>query len=502
MLILSSYQTPSQERGKDKPSSEVLARGKSLYEKKCSICHGASGKGDGDADYLLFPKPRDFARGLFKIRSTPTDELPTDDDLFDTITKGMAGTAMPSWASLPEGDRRALVQYVKTFSKRFEEEGPGEPITIGAEAPVTPERLAKGKEIYEEMKCRECHGKEGRGDGPSAKTLMDNWGYPIDPYDFTRGNRFKGGSSPKEIYKTFTTGLDGTPMPSYADWLTEDDRWSLTYYVKSLARDGEVLEEKEGVTKEIVSKYVRQEIPPHDPNARVWDDVAAFEVPMRMLWLRGSAIDKIKVKSVHNDKNIAFLIEYEDRIVDNDFLKPQDFRDAVATQFSLNGEEPFFGMGDKDGIVNIWHWKADWQRDLEARKDVKGLYVNMHSDDYQEERLKEEPTFLTGWGSGNPFSLLDRKEPVEDLNAAGLGTLTSQPLESQNVRGKGLWQENKWKVLFVRSKVSKDEADAKFPESGNPLPIAFAVWDGSQGDRDGQKLVSPWYKLRLEKGRD
>ena len=77
----------------------------------------------------------------------------------------------------------------------------------------------------------------GKGDGPSAPGLEDDSGLPIVPRDFTDAGQFVGSSDPQGIYQTFTTGLDGTPMPSFADFLDEDQRWQLVWYVISLRPD-------------------------------------------------------------------------------------------------------------------------------------------------------------------------------------------------------------------------------------------------------------------------
>src|SRR5262245_20763331 len=98
-------------------SPALLALGKKTVEKECLACHGAAGNGEGDAAYLLYPRPRDFTSGSFRIIST-WEGVPTDEDLFGTISRGMPGSAMPSWAHLPEHTRWGLVHYVKTFSKR------------------------------------------------------------------------------------------------------------------------------------------------------------------------------------------------------------------------------------------------------------------------------------------------------------------------------------------------------------------------------------------------
>jgi mono/diheme cytochrome c family protein len=134
---------------------------------------------------------------------------------------------------LPEDDRKAVVAYIKTLSPRFKEEAPEAPISI----PPTPIQSAgvveKGRNVYDAAQCWECHGREGRGDGPSARQLRDDWGLPILPTDLTRRPR-KSGQMPLDLYRTIATGLNGTPMPSYFDSLSPDEIWSLVAYLESL----------------------------------------------------------------------------------------------------------------------------------------------------------------------------------------------------------------------------------------------------------------------------
>lgn len=133
--------------GGEAVSGKASTGGQDLYQKKCAVCHGTEGKGDGPAAYLLYPKPRDFVSGKFKIRSTPT--LPTDEDLFRTITNGIPGTSMPPWAALSAQDRKALVSYVKRLSEVFETQPVGKPVSIPQPLPKTPQLLVKGKDLYE-----------------------------------------------------------------------------------------------------------------------------------------------------------------------------------------------------------------------------------------------------------------------------------------------------------------------------------------------------------------
>ncbi len=217
------------------PESEDLQiRGKEVFQQRCVGCHGAKGDGNGLAATFLFPRPRDFTVGVFKFRVTPSGSLPTDGDLFRTVTRGVRWTAMPTWHEIPEKDRLAVITYIKTLSERWKAEKPEPPVPISDPPPATPELLARGKELFVKAKCWECHGNEGRGDGPSADQLKDDSKFPIRPADFTKG-QFKGGSSVVDVYRTMTTGLDGTPMPSFADSMKDDERWAISYYVLSFS---------------------------------------------------------------------------------------------------------------------------------------------------------------------------------------------------------------------------------------------------------------------------
>ena len=215
-------------------TQDLIAHGKEEYEEHCIGCHGAKGDGNGLAATFLFPRPRDFTIGVFKFRSTPSGSLPTDGDLFRTITRGVRWTAMPTWHEVPDKERLAVITYIKTFSTRWKEEKPEPPLVLPPPPPATPELLARGKQLYVKAKCWECHGDAGRGDGPSADQLKDDFKFPIRPADFTKG-QFKGGSHVTDIYRTMTLGLDGTPMPSFADSMNDEERWAISYFVLSFS---------------------------------------------------------------------------------------------------------------------------------------------------------------------------------------------------------------------------------------------------------------------------
>jgi cytochrome c oxidase cbb3-type subunit 2 len=141
---------------------------------------------------------------------------------------------MPSWKPLLRQERADLVAYVKTFSPSFQDEKPSAPVEIPPAPPSSAESVQRGSELFRSMNCWSCHGKEGRGDGPSAASLTDSRGNPIKPFDFTSGRVFKCGDTDRDMYRDLVTGLDGTPMPSFGSATTADQRWDLVHYIRTL----------------------------------------------------------------------------------------------------------------------------------------------------------------------------------------------------------------------------------------------------------------------------
>jgi cytochrome c oxidase cbb3-type subunit 2 len=227
-------------------SEEWIDHGKTVYQRRCLGCHGERGDGNGPAAaFMQTDRPRNFTLGLFKFRLTPSGSLPDDGDLLRTITRGVRGTAMPAWYELPLNDRLAVVQYIKYELAvdrsdpakpyaYFLEEPPGEPMYIGPPPAPSEQMLTRAKDVWQSAKCWECHGQTGKGDGEKAPGLKDDFGFPVRPADLTSG-QFKSGPSVQDIFRTMSTGLSGTPMPSFRDSLSEQDRWALSYYVLALS---------------------------------------------------------------------------------------------------------------------------------------------------------------------------------------------------------------------------------------------------------------------------
>jgi len=254
--VMAYQHTFSGHNGPHVPSEhpESVRVGRDIYAMACLMCHGADGKGDGSVGGTLSPRrapqPRDFTSNAFKLRSTPSGQLPSTADLYRTVSEGIRAAGgpltfglrgyriMPSFRHMPEEQRLEVIEYVKSLNPKFWEQREIKTVAIPPAPPATPERIARGKQLYADAECLACHGATGRGDGPSAPTLKDQSGLRIAATDLRQPARFKNGARPEDLYRTLVTGLAGTPMPSYGDSLEPDQAWDLVYYVLSLSGDG------------------------------------------------------------------------------------------------------------------------------------------------------------------------------------------------------------------------------------------------------------------------
>jgi cytochrome c oxidase cbb3-type subunit 2 len=245
------------------------------YRRYCVGCHGELGDGQGENTPWLDPKPRNFTLATFKCRSTPTGTLPLDQDLFNSIGRGFTNSNMPIWNTLTKQERADLVALIKTFSPRWQKEKAGDPIKIPAEPPVTIASISHGKELFTKLECWKCHGPQGKGDGPSASTLTDSQDNPIRPYNFAAARddaRFKCGSANEDIFRIFMTGVDGTPMPSFADTIQPNDAWDLVHFLRTLqvhrhSKENDVLKAAGGNIPPYVEKTSEAPVPSPENHA-------------------------------------------------------------------------------------------------------------------------------------------------------------------------------------------------------------------------------------------
>ncbi len=217
-------------------SAELLAQGKAVFDIACAPCHGLGGSGNGPLSENFRTRPRDLTKGVYKNRSTASGQLPTDDDLDDSITAGIHSSTMPGYARMSPEDRGAVVQYLKTLSPKFLDstEYPLEVLQPTQPIIPSPQSIARGQAIYLKMQCDACHGKRGKGDGISADVQHDDFGSFVHTTDLTKASDFKFAQSAQDVYRIFSAGMNGVPMPSYASTLQDSDRWHLANYVWSL----------------------------------------------------------------------------------------------------------------------------------------------------------------------------------------------------------------------------------------------------------------------------
>ena len=227
------------------PDESLYAMGRYVYERNCLVCHGRWGEGDGELTRGMFPKPRKFSTGIFKYRSTPAGFLPTDDDLIRTIRGGRANTSMPFFAHLSDREVHAVVEFIKFFSPKWRKPEnyaapvklPEPPAWLGNEAGAAL-RAAKGRAVFV-LVCATCHGEKADGKGPASAGLKDAWDDPAPPADL-RAPALRNGRTPADLFRVLTLGIHGTPMASFAEALTEEQRWELAAFIGTLHLPGAV----------------------------------------------------------------------------------------------------------------------------------------------------------------------------------------------------------------------------------------------------------------------
>lgn len=482
---------------KDSP----LVRGKGLYLRHCASCHGEIGDGRGGAAQFTYPKPRDFTFGQFKIRSTASG-MPTDEDLLGVITRGTPGSSMPGFDHLAERDRRDLVAYVKYLSAKvqdgrrvnhFEENPAGASLAMPARPAMTPELAAKGAKVFAALDCANCHGTAGKGDGPQSATMKDAWGGELKPRGFAR-DRFIGGESPEAIYQRIAAGIGGTPMNAYPDsMVSPGDRWALVAHVLALRESGKapgVARMEEGANIKVGRCATAL---PTGPGDAAWSGMPAHAVMVNPIWRRRDPTRQVIVRAAHDGRRIAMLVEWASaKASDSAVLKVQDFSDAVAIQFSLTDRPGFIGMGDPFHPVNLWQWRATHPVGG-AVSQMTGLYPQRKTDLYPDAGAQ----YQTAAMAGNTLAM-ELASPIQESNAYGFGTLVIQKPKQQGVSGGAMWKGGRLRAVFLRGLRGDNHRDVDL-SPGRKVPVAFAVWDGRNGDRNGQKSVSSWHFLELEK---
>lgn len=445
-------------------------RGAGVYARRCQGCHGEEGDGEGPAAERLNPPPRDFTSAQFKIKTTGFDDIaPNDSDLVRMIRDGMPGTAMPGWGDvLSEQQIADLVAYIKVFAE-LEEEQPSDQVDYGTRVPSSPESIARGKELFHDGdRCAECHGAAGKGD--AIKRLKDDAGNRDWPRNLTKPWTFRASNDPKDIFTRITVGIPGTPMPSFADpasnkRLSIEERWHVANYVASLAKTEQVVRAENTVIK---AEKLAGALPA-DPDDAVWVQATPttfFLVPQLLAEERlfTPSNDTLTVRALYNAEELALLLEWDDRTrsIPGDeraekIADPPIGEDAVAVQLPVTlpegMEKPYFGMGDPAHPVNLWYWKS-------------------------------------GTSEGGAR--------IELLNATGLGRLERRDPGAVGLQASARYADGTWRVVIRRPRAAPDPARDVAIEEGRFIPIAFAAWDGSNGERGSRHTMTTWYWLLLK----
>jgi len=514
----------------------LLNRGEKLFQSQCAICHGEKGDGEGKFAYLMNPRPRNFLVGKFKLTTTE-NLVPTEADLMKTLRRGMPGSAMPPWDHLSQSDLKALVQYIRHLNTEAvsaevardvedgvydEETGqeilvrrtvPGPAIRVPSEPPFENLQWLGGRKIYLEA-CASCHGIDGQPVAEAVK--FDDDGYPDPPRSFVNGI-FKGGMEGNQLYARILKGMSGTPMPAYEGSYSDDEMWDLIHYVQSLARAGA---QQRAELKRDAIVAARVDALPESPTDAAWDQARSVYVGLTPLWWTDERIEGLAVAALHDETDLAIRLSWLDPSFDDRAVRVDEFRDAVAIQFSLTSDPPFYmGNPGEHGGVNMWFWKADRQTDLAAGyQDVDTVFPDRAMDMYDEQDYTtiDKPQgeewqrgtidqhhrgYITAWAAGNLVAGPELKTPVESLIARGPGTLAGLPFEIQRVRGEAVYDNGVWSVQMDRElTVGTDNVGSgERPfRSGDYIPVSFAIWNGDVRDRDGKKNISIWQRLVIE----
>jgi len=220
---------------------ELVEMGARVFRGACLGCHGEKADGQGREGKLLQIPPRDFTQAAFLCRTTPSGSLPLDTDLFRSIRHGFKPQiGMPAFLFLSDREVWAVISYLKTLSERWKSEQVPPPLEIPPPPPRTPELVKAGEEVFKATGCAMCHGEHGLADGPSAPALKYDNDLPVPPANFTKPADFKCGSRQQDIFRTVSTGMDGSPMPTFADSLTVEQRWQIVYFIQWLGEQARV----------------------------------------------------------------------------------------------------------------------------------------------------------------------------------------------------------------------------------------------------------------------
>jgi len=503
------------------------ACGLQLFQQHCSDCHGKNGDGNGLAAKFVYPKPRNFRAGKFRLVTT-LNGVPTLDDLEAVLIRGMPGSSMPPWPHLSASDLRLLVETVLEFRREGirdveralakdagdevnEQElaeivrdltTPGELVAVPDLGQPDAETIARGRALYRIVGCAGCHGNEGRGDGQDK--MVDEEGLPTRPRDLTKGY-FKGSSDPATVYRRFLAGMPGSPMPAFRQ-NTPAQVADLTHFVLSLSdektRAGTVLNRERIVIR-------RVQVAPDSPGSAAWANIEPVRLHTTPLWWRDDFATVVEVRSVHDGETIAFHLRWADATDNHHAGRTEAFRDAIAVELFRGDAEPFLGMGTAAAPVDVWLWGAGRHVPQDLENVNPNVVVDLYpfgeqiveSAEYRRSGTRTDrqaPVAFPAAAAGNPNVPGRTGIFASALETAGPGTVTFRPAVNESVEAQGEWKNGYWTVVLTRRLASADPAHGLPLAAGDRVSAAFAIWDGAHRDRDGMKSITIWQELVIE----
>jgi len=486
--------------------------GKALYLKNCSQCHGEKGDGQGYATPHLYPQPRNFTLGKFKVRTTPNGALPTHQDLVNIIRRGMPYTSMPAWPTLTDQEVSDLAYFVTTFSPDFSsKESVPQPIQLPSAPSTTSASIELGKKLYVDNGCVKCHGPLGRADGPSAPTLTDELNRPIHPADLSQSWTFRGGSSREDIFRTMSTGFNGTPMPSFADALTPEQRWAITDFIVSLSgTDGPAY------TNLVVAKYVPDPIDLKNGTASFESAAVARFAIIGQITEPGRDFHPpttgVTVRAIYDAESIALLVRWHDTSAE------KTGKNEPSLPVPLEEEEQ--APGGPPGASGTGASSANPFGDAAVAPPAAGQAQppgGAPQDPFAEAPAAGQPSEFSDavsiqipsaalTGARKPYFIFgDAQNSVDlwffdlarpdPLQFTGRGSADIAPNDAGDVTGVASYDQGEWSVIFKRP--LRPTSGATFTP-GEFMPIAFSVWDGLSRERGNRRGLTVWESVYVE----
>jgi mono/diheme cytochrome c family protein len=413
----------------------------------------------------------------------------------------MPYTSMPAWSAFSDQELSNLAYFITTFSPNFSsKEMVPAPVALPSAPSSSNESIEQGKKLFVDTGCVRCHGSLGRGDGPSAPTLKDDWDRPIRAADLTQSWTFRGGASREDIFRTMSTGLNGTPMPSFADSLTPAQRWAMTDYIVSLSGGG-----GPGYTNLVVARYVA------DPVDLAKGAASFASAPAARFPIIGQITEPVRefhppatsvtVQAIHDDDSIAILVRWHDRTAEKTGTNgpslpvPQEEEEEAAPAPAGGGD-----AGNVFGDAEVAPTPAA-QNPFAEEAAAPSATTSEFSDAVAIQIPSQVPT-----GARKPYFIFgDSQNSVDlwffDLSRAapqqftGKGSTDVTANDAGDVTGVASYDQGEWSVIFKRP--LRPDSGARFA-AGEFMPMAFSVWDGSSRERGSRRGLSLWYSLYVE----